>query len=247
MQLRLVERLLRTAKPGKPWRPRNHMGSGVYCMTDTVASARAPLSGWPKAAVDFGPLILFFLANWLGGEYAPDQKLFLATGVFMAAMVVAMAYSWLKTRRMETMLLVTGGLVLVFGGLTLLLKDETFIKIKPTIVYGIFAAVLGYGLITRKPLLKLVMGPALPDMTDEGWTRLTRNWTLFFIGSGILNEVVWRNFSTDIWVALDTWGMVIVSILFTASQLPMILKHQNDPPKDDPDKTDPAKGGAPEA
>lgn len=202
-------------------------------MTDESRPARKELTGWPKAAVDFGPLIVFFIANWLGGKYFGEAKLFVATGTFMAAMVLAMAYSWLKTRRIETMLLVTGGLVLVFGALTLLLKDETFIKVKPTIVYGIFATALGYGLLVRKPLLKMVMGAALPDMTDAGWTRLTRNWVLFFTASGILNEVVWRNFSTDTWVALDTWGMTVISILFTASQLPMIMKHQGEPPQND--------------
>ncbi len=216
-------------------------------MTDETTPARRELTGWPKAAVDFGPLIVFFAANWLGGKYFGDAKLYVATGTFMVAMVVAMAYAWLKTRRIEAMLLVTGGLVLVFGALTLLLKDETFIKMKPTIVYGIFATMLGYGLMVRKPLLKLVMGAALPDMTDAGWTKLTRNWALFFTASGILNEVVWRNFSTDTWVALDTWGMTVVSILFTASQLPMIMKHQDEPPQNDLTLSDAPRDGAPEA
>lgn len=195
------------------------------------------LSGLTRVLVDFGPMVVFFLVN----AYAPGDdlnQLIWATGGFMVAMVIAMIFSWLQVRRISTMLWVTGAMVLVFGGLTIWLKDETFIKMKPTIVYSMFGAVLLFGLVTGRPLLKLLMGSAFPDLTPQGWNSITRNWALFFFASAGLNEVVWRHYSTDTWVALDTWGMLVISMLFAASQVPLLLRHAPQLAEDDGAGTD---------
>lgn len=172
-----------------------------------------------KFLIEWGPLLVFFLINYLEGIFA-------ATGAFMAAMAAAMAYSWHLSRHIAPMLWVSGGLVLVFGGLTLALQDELFIKIKPTLVYLIFAAVLGAGLAFGRIYLRMVLGAAFPPLTERGWRILTLNWTIFFIVMAAANEVVWRSFSTDIWVAFKTFGAIPITFLFAIAQAPVILKNQ---------------------
>jgi intracellular septation protein len=175
------------------------------------------LSGPLKLAVDLGPLLVFFAANKFGG-------LFVATGAFMVATALAMAVSWWKTRHIPAMLLFTGLIVAVFGGLTLWLQDETFIKLKPTLIYGTFAAILFFGLARGRSYLRLVLGDAMPGLSDAGWTKLTRNWALFFLVLMGANEVARQLLSTDAWVSFKVWGVTAATFLFAIAQAPMMMK-----------------------
>lgn len=170
-----------------------------------------------KLALELGPLGIFFFANSRLG-------IFWATGLFMVAITVSLALSFALTRRLAIMPLVTGVIVLVFGGLTLILQDELFIKLKPTIVNVLFGAVLLGGLAFGKSLLGYVFESAFA-LDDEGWRKLTYRWAYFFFVLAILNEVVWRNFSTDDWVSFKTFGIFPLTIVFTLCQLPLIQKH----------------------
>ena len=185
-----------------------------------------------KFALELGPLLVFFFAN-LRGEWLIDtfpalgsigDPIFLATFLFMVATAIALAVSWALTRTLPMMPLVSGVVVLVFGALTLYLQDEIFIKMKPTIVNGLFAAVLLGGLMFGKALLGYVFEAAF-KLDSEGWRKLTLRWGLFFVFLAILNEVVWRNFSTDFWVAFKVWGTMPITIAFTLSQMPLIMRH----------------------
>src|SRR3546814_659345 len=171
-----------------------------------------------KLAIDFGPLLAFFIANSLAG-------VFTATAAFMAATAVAMLVSKMKMGRVSPMLWLSGVMVLGFGGLTLWLHNETFIKVKPTIVYVMFASILFFGLISGKPTLKIVLETAYPGLDEAGWHKLTRNWGLFFIAMALLNEAVWRTQSTDFWIAFKLWGVVPLSLVFAMAQAPILLKH----------------------
>ncbi|MFZ5610197.1 MAG: septation protein A [Pseudomonadota bacterium] len=190
----------------------------------TAAPPPAPANPWLKLAVEFGPLLVFFLANWKAGIFA-------ATAAFMAAMAVAIAYTFATTRKVPPILWVNGAVVGVFGGLTLALEDALFIKLKPTIVNLLFAGALGVGLVFDRPFLKMLFGPAFPPLTDAGWRRLTINWALFFCVLAGLNEVVWRNFSTDFWVGFKVWGIMPLTLVFALSQVPVMLKHQAGDPQ----------------
>ncbi len=180
------------------------------------------LSSGMRMALDFGPVIVFFAVNFL----APAPLgIFYATGAFMAAMMAAMAYSWVRVRKISPMLLFSGVMVLVFGGVTLLLRDETFIKLKPTIYYVFIAAILIFGLMTKRPTLKALLGSAYPGLTDKGWDLLSRNWAIFFLFMAALNELVWRNTSTDFWVGFKLWGAIPLTLVFAFANVPMLLKH----------------------
>jgi intracellular septation protein len=181
-------------------------------------AGRGPMSPMMRLAVDLGPLIVFFAANSLADIYV-------ATLAFMIATGVAIALSWVKAGRVSPMLWVSGAAVLLFGGLTLWLHDETFIKVKPTIIYVTFAAILGFGLATGRPTLKLVLEQAYPEMDEIGWRKLTRNWALFFAGMAVLNEAVWRSVSTDMWVQFKVWGVTALSVLFALAQAPILMRH----------------------
>jgi intracellular septation protein len=170
-----------------------------------------------KLALELGPLGIFFVSNSKAG-------LFWATGLFMVATVVSLVASWLLIRRVPIMPLVTGVVVLIFGGLTLYLQDEHFIKLKPTIVNLLFAGTLLGGLFFRKSFLEIVFDSAF-DLTDEGWMKLTFRWGLFFLFLAVLNEVVWRNFSTDFWVAFKVWGVFPLTFLFALCQFPLIQRY----------------------
>ncbi|WNO55161.1 septation protein A [Stakelama saccharophila] len=174
--------------------------------------------------IDFGPLAVFFAVNTL--MKGPQiERVLAATAAFMVAIVVAMAASWVKARHISPMLWISGVLVLVFGGLTLYFHDETFIKVKPTIVYTMFAAVLTYGLITGKPLLQSLLETAYPGLSAKGWRKLTVNWAIFFAFMAVLNELVWRNTSWDFWVGFKLWGAMPLTVLFALANIPMLLKH----------------------
>ena len=180
--------------------------------------------GGAKLLIDVGPLLVFFAVNFFA-SVPPALKIFVATGAFMAAMVAAMLYSALKFRHISPMLWFSGVLVVVMGGVTLWLHDETFIKMKPTIYYVFVSALLGFGLIADKPLLKRVLGTAYPGLDEEGWRKLTRNWAIFFLFLAALNEAVWRNSSTDFWVGFKLWGAIPLTFLFAAANSPRLLKH----------------------
>ena len=170
-----------------------------------------------KLVLDIGPLVLFFAANSRFGIYV-------ATGAFMAAVFVALAVSYALTRHIAIMPVVTAVIVLIFGGLTLVLHNDLFIKLKPTIIYGLFGGTLLAGLIFDKPFLSILFDQVF-HLTDEGWRKLTWRWVIFFFVLAVLNEIVWRNFSTDTWVSFKLFGVVPLTFLFGALQYPLLMKH----------------------
>jgi intracellular septation protein len=173
-----------------------------------------------KLVLDVGPLVLFFAANSKFGIYA-------ATGAFMAAILIALAVSYALTRHLAVMPLVTAVIVLVFGGLTLVLHDELFIKVKPTIIYVLFGGTLVGGLAFNKPLLGMVFDSVF-HLREEGWRKLTWRWALFFFVLAILNEIVWRTQTTDFWVSFKLFGVVPLTFLFAALQVPLVTKYSVD-------------------
>ena len=170
-----------------------------------------------KLALELGPLVVFFIAN-------ARADIFVATAWFMGAMVISLLLSWLLLKKVAVMPLVTGVVVLVFGGLTLWLQDDTFIKIKPTITNCLFGSVLLGGLLFRQSLLKYVFGEVY-KLRPEGWWRLTLNWGIFFFVCAIINEVLWRNFSTEVWIAFKVWGVMPLTVVFSMSQVPLLNKY----------------------
>jgi len=192
-------------------------------MTATETKTAKPAPGL-RMLIDFGPLAVFFAVNSLMG--GPQlARMMAATAAFMVAIFIAIGISLWKTKHVSPMLWISGALVLVFGGLTLWFHDETFIKVKPTIVYSMFAAVLAYGLITKKPLLQMLLESAYPGLTAKGWRLLTINWTVFFVAMAILNEAVWRTQSWDFWVGFKLWGVVPLTLIFAMGNIPMLLRH----------------------
>jgi intracellular septation protein len=185
-----------------------------------------------KLALELGPLMVFFFANfrgeWLAARLPALAELggpiFVATALFMVATVLSLAVSWALTRTLPIMPFVSGIVVLVFGALTLWLQNDTFIKMKPTIVNGLFAAVLLGGLVFGRSLLGYVFDSAF-RLDAEGWRKLTLRWGLFFVFLAIVNEIVWRGFSTDFWVAFKVWGIMPITIAFTLAQMPLIMRH----------------------
>jgi len=188
-----------------------------------------------KLALELGPLMVFFFANargeWLVGQlpglHAFGGPIFIATGLFMIATGIALSVSWLLTRTLPIMPLVSGVVVFVFGGLTLWLQDDVFIKMKPTIINTLFGGVLLGGLYFGKSLLGYVFDSAF-SLDAEGWRKLTLRWGLFVLFLAVLNEIGWRSFSTDFWVAFKVWGMMPITLLFTLSQMPLIMRHSLD-------------------
>jgi intracellular septation protein len=199
----------------------------MHPMTPTTEKPK--LNPLLKLTLDIGPLVLFFLANSRFGIFA-------ATGAFMAAVVAALIVSYAMTRQWPIMPVVTAIVVVVFGGLTLALHDETFIKLKPTIVYSMFALLLGAGLLTKKPMLELLLGPAF-NLTEEGWRKLTMRWALFFLAMAALNELIWRNVSTDAWVSFKAFGFLPLTFLFAVAQVPLMQRYG----LGEPDETPPSK------
>jgi intracellular septation protein len=188
-----------------------------------------------KLAIDLGPLLVFFLVN--GFAPVPGMvKIFYATGAFMAAMLVAMMISYFRYKHISPMLWFSGAMVLVLGGLTIWLHNETFIKLKPTIYYAIAAGLLLFGLLTKRNLLQAVLGSAYPGLSEHGWSILTRNWILFFLAMAAVNEAVWRNTSTDFWVSFKLWGALPATFIFALANVPMLMRHglQLDKGKEEP-------------
>ncbi|WP_336055334.1 septation protein A [Nitratireductor sp. CH_MIT9313-5] len=185
-----------------------------------------------KLVLELGPLVVFFFANsrgeWLAERFpalgALGGPIFIATGLFMAATAIALTASWLLTRTLPMMPLISGIVVFVFGALTLFLQNDTFIKMKPTIVNTLFGVILLGGLYFGKSLLGYVFDSAF-KLDAEGWRKLTMRWGLFFLFLAVVNEIVWRSFSTDTWVAFKVWGIMPITVIFTMSQMPLIMRH----------------------
>ena len=180
------------------------------------ANAAASENFLEKLAVELGPLVVFFGVNAAAGIFA-------ATAAFMVATLISLGFAQWRYRKLPVMPLVSGVVILIFGTLTLYLRDDTFIKLKPTLVYLVFAALLGAGLLLKKPLLELLLGSAL-KLTEEGWRRLTVRWMLFFVVMAVVNEAVWRNFSTDVWVSFKAFGFLPMTFLFALAQLPLLQR-----------------------
>ena len=195
-------------------------------MTFEAKPDRTPAAGQSSAKllIDFGPLVAFFVTYYVAGRYQPELGIYWATGVLMAATVVALAASRLLLGRFSLPPLVTAALVVVFGGLTIWLQDPSFVMMKPTFINLLFAGVLAYGLVTGRPLLKLVMGEAL-KLTDEGWHKLSMRWLGFFVAMAALNEVVWRNFTQPTWVNFKV-GILPLTLLFAVAQVGLIRRHE---------------------
>jgi intracellular septation protein len=171
-----------------------------------------------KMVFEFGPLLVFFLTNNL-------SNLQTATAALMVATVISLILSKVFLKKIPVMPLVTGAVVLVFGALTLYLQNDLFIKIKPTVVNLLFAAALGGGLFFGRSLIKIVLEDAI-KLQDEGWRKLTVRWAIFFVFLAILNEVVWRGFETDTWVAFKTFGIMPITFLFMMAQIGLLQKYQ---------------------
>ena len=181
-------------------------------------------TGWARLAIDVGPLLVFFLVNFLAPVAGP-LKIFVATGAFMAAMVAALCFAAIRYRYVSPLLLFSAVMVVVLGGLTIWLHNETFIKIKPTIDYALVSGLLAFGLATGRPLMKAVLGSTYPGLDEEGWRKLTRNWAIFFGVMALVNEAVWRNSTTDFWIAFKLWGAIPATLLFAIANVPMLIRH----------------------
>ena len=176
-----------------------------------------PLTGALKILLEFGPLIAFFITYKL-------SDIFNATIVIMVTTTIALIVTWFITRKVSVMPIVTLVIIAVFGGLTLYLKDESFIKIKVTIINALFAVMLLGGWMFKKPLLKYVFGEAM-NLDFTGWMLMSRNWGFFFFAVAIANEVVWRHFSTDTWVTYKTFGIIPLTFIFMMTQIPIMQKY----------------------
>src|ERR1700742_3069889 len=174
-----------------------------------------------KIVTEIGPLAVFFAANAL-------FNLYVATGAFMVAIVAALIASYVVTKHVPIMALVTAVVVLVFGTLTLVLHDETFIKVKPTIIYGLFAGVLGGGLLFGRSFIA-IMFDQMFNLTPQGWRLLTARWAVFFLGMAILNEVIWRTQTTNFWVAFKAFGVIPLTMIFGIIQMPLIKRYHVEP------------------
>ncbi len=207
-------------------------------------SEKTQLNPFVKLALDLGPLILFFYANSRPGVFLPlvqpffpeiaadaeRSGIFVATAVFMVAVLVSLVVSYILIRRLPMMPVVSAIIVVLFGGLTLFLHNDTFIKMKPTIIYVLFGAVLLGGLIFRKPFLEMVFDSVF-HLTEEGWRILTIRWSLFFFAMAILNEIVWRTMSTDAWVNFKVFGAMPLTFVFALLQYPVLTRHAAEPDK----------------
>ncbi len=222
------------------------IGRDIY--TDAAAGVAELEKGKPgiRMAVDYGPLLVFFLVNFLAPAgpmvrlvarfssvlNGMDQagalviaRVICATTAFVIATVIAIIVSRVKLGRVSPMLWISGALVIVFGGLTVYFHDPRFIQMKPTIVYATFAAVLFFGFVTGRPLLEGLLGTAYPGLSALGWRKLTRNWAVFFVAMALLNEVVWRNAGWNFWVGFKLWGAIPLTLGFAMANIPMLMRH----------------------
>jgi len=190
-----------------------------------------------KLALELGPLVVFFIVNAQGERILQtfpvlqtwfSQSIIFATAVFMVAMTISLVLSKIIMKRIPVMPLVTGVVVLVFGGMTLYFQDALFIKLKPTITNVMFGSVLLGGLMFGQSLLRYVFGEVY-KLKDRGWYLLTLRWGIFFFFLALVNEVVWRNFSDDFWVAFKVWGIMPITMIFAMAQMPILTKYAPEP------------------
>lgn len=193
-------------------------------MSDTAPKG----SSWTML-LDYGPLIVFFVAYKLAGSgLGASLK---ATVAFMIAVLISIVVGLTVVKRVSPMVWISTILILGFGAMTLYLRDPKFIQMKPTVIYIGFAVLLGAGLLRGKALLKWLFGPVFPGLTEQGWLKLSRNWALFFAGLAVANEIMRQTLDFDTWLTAKVWGVTIVSILFALANMPMLLRHGLDPEK----------------
>jgi intracellular septation protein len=184
-----------------------------------------------KLALEIGPIAVFFLAYRMapGVEGLPAaerqlEQILFATAVFVPLILATLVLSWVLTRHLPKMAVITAVVVTIFGGLTLILRDDTFVKMKPTILYGLFASILAYGLFRGRSYLKYLMDELIP-MQEEGWMKFTRRFVGFYLLLAVLNEVVWRGFGTDVWVNFRTFVLPLANIGFVMAQIPLFSRY----------------------
>lgn len=185
-------------------------------MNDVDHKAK-PHPGW-SLALDYGPLVAFFLGYKFGG-------IFTGTGIFMAAIAVAVVVSKWRLGRVSPMLWLSAILVIGFGGLTIWLHDPKFIQIKPTIVYALLSGLLFAGLFMGRPLLKYVLEAGYDGLSDKGWMILSRNWAIFFAAMAVLNQILVATLDFGTWLTVKVWGLTILSFLFAMANIPVLTKH----------------------
>lgn len=192
---------------------------GVDVTIDSAPVAPGPKGeSWLPMALDFGPLLVFFVATKFIGMFA-------GTAAFMAAIAIAVGVSKWRLGKVSPMLWLSAILVLFFGALTLYFHDPAFIQLKPTIIYGFFALMLIGGWISGRPLLRYLLQSAYSGLSEIGWLKLSRNWGFFFAALGVANEVMRLSLDFDIWLVIKVWGVTIVSMVFAMANLPMLMKH----------------------
>lgn len=184
-----------------------------------------------KLALEIGPIVVFFLAyRWAPVPEGLDvterqlEQILFSTKVFVPTILASLALSYFLTRKLPRMAVITAIVVTVFGGLTLILRDDTFVKMKPTILYGLFAGILGFGLLRGQSYLKYLMDELIP-MQAEGWLKFTRRFVVFYIFLAVLNEVVWRGWGTDVWVNFRTFILPIANVAFVMAQVPLFQRY----------------------
>jgi len=183
----------------------------------TTTAEKNP-SGWVGPALDFGPLLAFFVAYKFLGIFA-------GTAIFMLAIAAAVLVSRIKLGRVSPMLWLSAILVVGFGGLTIYFHDPKFIQLKPTIIYALLASLLFGGLFTGRPLLKFVLEHGYKDLDEAGWMKLSRNWAWFFVAMAVANELMRASFTFDQWLAVKVWGVTIATLIFAMANIPMLMKH----------------------
>ncbi|HEV2558673.1 MAG TPA: septation protein A [Microvirga sp.] len=180
-----------------------------------------------KLALELGPLVLFFFANAYSDRFgfAESQRIFAATGLFIVATLISLGIHYALVKKLPIMPIVSGVVVVVFGGLTLILQDELFIKLKPTIVNSLFGFALLAGLAFNKPLLAIVLD-SMFELTEEGWRKLTFRWAMFFFVLAAINEIVWRTQTTDFWVSFKVFGIMPITVAFALAQTPLLMRYE---------------------
>ena len=196
--------------------------------------AAARKGGASQIFVDLGPVLIFMLTYNLAHRFvAAGQEIYVATGVFIVATLIAVAYAWFVQKRLPPMLIITAAVVCVFGGLTIWLHNDLFIKLKPTIINLLFAGAILGGLAMKQNVWKMMFQSAFPVLPERVWTIFALRWAAFYIFLAIVNEIVWRNFSQAFWVNFKLLGVVPMTFLFMLANIPLLMKHM---PKDDAPK-----------
>jgi intracellular septation protein len=196
----------------------------------TEAAPAKKKSGWLNLAIDYGPLLIFFLVY---RYFSPEEKgnavgevlaVVKGTGAFIVAALVALGVSKWKLGHITPMLMLSTALIVFFGGLTIFFQDPVFVQVKPTIIYAIFAVALLVGWRMGRPLLKYLLGAAFEGLSDRGWLMLSRNWGFYFVGLAVLNEVLRAALPFEQWLTAKFWLFMPLSFLFTFMQLPMMMR-----------------------